>query len=429
MKAKLLSFTLFCFTMVGLYAQTVTRTENFSNYGGNATYAGINVGENQIVWSLTDAAQGTLNGNAVILTTKTSKAEVNIPFGITGTLSFTTSSSEAQGSTITVSIDGTPQGSPIDIISGTETHNVTITSPQNANFTLTIANTDNAANRSVTIDDVTWTGYTSIREIQYTTVPGINGTYPSPVVGNSYTVYGTVTGVKAGAGYYIYDADGEWNGIFVSDASISPAVLDIVSVTGVVTENGGRTEIAASSASIIDPGAGIEPVATMIYTPLAEKDESVVSYITFSRYAAGTAGNFYMNIGFNAPLTPIKVDNDLYTMADPNVNNFYQIVGPVNYAGAEFSISPRDVADVTDEGIITGIGESVVATPTIATGINSIVVESGNVFSIQVYNLAGQRIKDLNGLEGRNEISLAKGVYVVKVNTANTTATEKVLVK
>lgn len=429
MKAKLLLLTSFCLIFFVNQAQTVTRIENFNNYVSGTSYSGIPVGENQISWNLTDVVATTPLGG-IELSTKTSIATATVPFGITGTASFTATNTGGQAADISILIDGDVQET-VSVAGGTtsETFNIDIVDVQSGLFSLSIANTSNAANRAVAINDLTWNGYTSIFEIQYTTTPGISGTYPSPVVGSSFTVYGTVTGVKPGVGYYIYDTDGAWNGIYVADASLSPSVQDIVSVSGTVVENGGRTEISASSSSLVEADGGVAPVSTLIVSPLSEKDESVVSYITYSRYATGSLGNLYMNIGFSAPLTPIKVDNDLYTMNDPNVDNLYAITGPVNFSASEFSLSPRDIADITDEGVITNDIATQSVVPSIQSTFNNIVVEYGQTYSMQIFNLAGQRVKEINGVEGRTEINVEKGVYIVKLNSANASVTEKVLVK
>lgn len=429
MKAKLLTLTFFCFTIVGIFAQTVTRTENFSNYGGTSPYAGVPVGSSQIVWEIQVGSLGTLNGNALILG-KDGVAKVTVlPHGISDALDFSlfVTNDNNQDCSLDILVNGNPQGT---ISIGKKTtavqHTLSITDVQYSDFTLEIQNTS-GGNRSLTIDDVSWSGYSSIREIQYTTIPG-DGTYPSLEVGNIFTLYGTVTGVKPGVGYYIQDNVGLWNGIWVVDATTNPSAvdMDIVSVTGTIQETNGRTEINASSATITgSTGEAFNPV--LIYEPITEGYESVVSYINYSSLLSGTGGNYVMTIGFNPPYTPITIDNDLYTSTP--IYTYNEIQGPVNYNGTNFSISPRDISDLAQNLAPATLINDVQTEVKIYASFSDIVTDHSNLYNVEIYNLAGQKVKELSGVEGRTEINMEKGVYIVRLQSENTSLTEKVLVK
>lgn len=432
MKTKLLSFILLCLISISISAQTVTRTENFNNYAGGNSYSGIPIGSGQITWTLTNASASTISGNAVKLDIKANtggKAVANIPNGISGIFSFTATNSVNQDCSLSISIEGTPYNITIPQNTTAGNFSFSVTNPQNSEFSLEIENTSGGS-RSVTIDDITWSGLSTIREIQYTTSPGDDGTFPSPHENSPFTLLGTVTGVIENVGYYIQDEAAEWSGIWINDPSLNPERLDEVLVTGTIEENNGRTELGAiSSSSIEGINTGSEPFPVLIYSPIDESLESVVSKIEYSRYATGDAGNIVMNIGFTAPLTPISIDNALYTMSNPDVNNLYLITGVVNNATGSFSLSPRDLPDVTDQGIITSSIHAQVLKTSITTSFSNIIAESASVYSLMIYNLAGQKVKELNGMEGRTEISVEKGVYIVRLNAASISLTEKVLVK
>ena len=59
----------------------------------------------------------------------------------------------------------------------------------------------------------------TIYDIQYTTNPGPNGTYPSPYAGQIVTTGGIVCGTDFNNGRFFITSgdDGEWNGIYVYD--------------------------------------------------------------------------------------------------------------------------------------------------------------------------------------------------------------------
>ncbi len=70
----------------------------------------------------------------------------------------------------------------------------------------------------------------SIYDIQYTSDPGPNGTYPSPYEGQIVITGGIVCGIDFNDGrFFITSGDGgEWNGIYVYDDDQTVAVGDSV---------------------------------------------------------------------------------------------------------------------------------------------------------------------------------------------------------
>lgn len=103
----------------------------------------------------------------------------------------------------------------------------------------------------------------TIYEIQYTTNPGTNGTYPSDYAGQYVTTDGivTATGYAGSYGYYISMPEGgAWKGILVFDSNNSPSVGHHVQVTGQVWEYYGLTEIrSVSNYQVLSVGNPIPP--------------------------------------------------------------------------------------------------------------------------------------------------------------------------
>ncbi len=293
---------------------------------------------------------------------------------------------------------------------------------------------------------------TDIYDIQYTTDPGDDGTYPSPMLDQTVHVQGTGTGVRSG-GYYSQQVDGfdgdnalpvdnsAWTGIYVNNTLISPSEGDIVDVTGVVKEVLGKTEILSTgiNASIIGSGDAIIP--NMIYGPLEEKYESVLITARSFRVVQSDIDNgTYPNVasiigigeGLNAAFT-IYVDkdlNDLDVFPSNKDKLFDYIYGVCNYYSNSYRISPRDITDFSTSGykLITSLDKNSANAKAIYAFGKQIVIQSESTASVSIFNLSGQQVTALNVQNGRTEVQMPSGVYIVKLNNGNTLMTEKVVV-
>lgn len=312
----------------------------------------------------------------------------------------------------------------------------------------------NNTSDSITFDNVIVNEYvtsnTSIYDIQYTTTPGPNGTYPSPMVDQIVSIKGAVTAIKSGFGYYLQEADGsdamaglaDWSGIYVNDQALAATVEvgDIVQLTGTVKENAGITIINLVTSSTITEDAPIGYNPDLIYTELEERNESVLNSVRYFRVIdANNSGDVVIfTAGIGLDPTPgvyaylVPIDNNI---SDdwPLYNNpgrlYEQITGITNYNSGSFNLSPRDVSDFNWSFVPVESETVNIDANRISAISNSIVLESENATDVSIYNLAGQVVKQLNVQAGRTEIEMNAGVYVVKMNTGNDIITEKVLVK
>lgn len=105
-----------------------------------------------------------------------------------------------------------------------------------------------AAERDITVSikrNIVETLVTKIYDIQYTTIAGDDGTYPSTLNGQTITTGGIVTATDYIDGRYFISSSqgGAWNGLFIYDNTYSPAIGDSILITGKVSEYNGFTEM------------------------------------------------------------------------------------------------------------------------------------------------------------------------------------------
>jgi len=119
---------------------------------------------------------------------------------------------------------------------------------------------------------------TTIYQIQYTDIPGPDGTYPSPMVDDVVTVTGIVTGANFNHDSMFFMSDpfgGAWHGIYVYDYEVGPALGDEVEVTGTVTEYYGFTELGYCTITVLSSGNPVPvpiPVTTEHLTVLSQAE-------------------------------------------------------------------------------------------------------------------------------------------------------------
>jgi len=118
----------------------------------------------------------------------------------------------------------------------------------------------------------------SIYDIQYTTNPGGNGTYPSPYAGQIVTTGGIVGGTDFNNGRFFITSSwgGDWQGIYVYDNNQNVAVGDSVIIEAEVYEYWGFTELSnLISCEIISSGNSLPAyLVTSISNAINEVRES-----------------------------------------------------------------------------------------------------------------------------------------------------------
>ncbi len=199
------------------------------------------------------------------------------------------------------------------------------------------------------------TDITAIYDIQYTSEPGLNGNYPSPLLNTAVTVRGIVCAAYT-KGFFIADAAGPWNGIYIYVGSGNkPAIGDEVEVSGKVSEYYGLTEI-SSPPSVTTLSSGNTPYGPSLVTAadipygladaaVSEQYESV--FVELHDITALTGNDGYNQWTFSDASNEIGKADDWGYDADPAVGqNFAILRGPLVYDYSEYKVLPRDANDV-----------------------------------------------------------------------------------
>ena len=302
----------------------------------------------------------------------------------------------------------------------------------------------------------------SIYDIQYTTEPGSDGTYPSMLNEQVITVTGIVTGADFGADNKFYMSDpqgGAWHGVYVYDYMVGPALGDEVEVTATVQEYFGLTELSlAESITILSSGNIVpEPIEiTCAEFPFADgiseqfegcllkfNDVTVISEQDEHGqwYVEDATGSIQIDDGF------FKFDEHIPPFLVTLGMNFPSIIGCADYSFDEYGIHPRTMADLdlsnnNDENSIPLSAQFLTNYPNPFNPVTTIVfeVKTAGPVMIDIYNVRGEKVITLvneNMNPGSyNEIwdgsdsygnSVASGLYFYCMSTNGSHTTRKMV--
>ena len=200
-------------------------------------------------------------------------------------------------------------------------------------------------------------------DIQYST----SGDGVSPYQGEVVRVQAVVTGTNffsgsssTNFGFFLSDpSGGAWSGIFVYNQTYSPAVGDIVDITGTVSEYYGFTELTSISAyqvmSVSNPLPAPALISTVTLGSVAtgEQWESVLVKVQNANVVS--TPSTYQEFNVNDGSGNCQVDNQFFpfghTWDGISIGNSYnEIIGIVDYAYSTYGLQPRDMTDM-HEGI------------------------------------------------------------------------------
>ncbi len=217
----------------------------------------------------------------------------------------------------------------------------------------------------------------SVYDVQYTTDPGADGTYPSPCADRLARVRGVVYGV-ADDGYFLAEAAGPWHGIYVYGIrGYTPMVGDEVEVAGSIKEYYGLTEFSFPTTTLVSsghplPGMTVVTAADLPYGKgsLSEPYEGVLVEVHDIQVTALDGYNIWAFTDGSGGTA--KADDWFYHVAPAVGDAFTTLRGPVVYDYDEYKIMPRGAGDVatrpevlkespthTETGDSTGGGEVV----------------------------------------------------------------------
>ena len=296
------------------------------------------------------------------------------------------------------------------------------------NFDLTVYDLDgNESTDSVTITVIASAGTLTISEIQ-------GESDSSPYMGQVVTSSGIVTGT-AEFGFFIQDAYGPWNGIWIVDFGNSDVnVGDDVEVTGLVEEYYDYTEIVIAdggSYQVLSNGNTLYNAA--LINQGEEQYESVLVKIS------GTCDGPPNEYG-EWTLSGNMVDDLMYSFT-PVTGQEYTITGPLSYSFGNFKVNPRDANDVI-EGILSNADlvqdfSILEAYPNPFNPVISIdfSIAESQLVEISVYDLKGQKVDVLySGFVMKNKLNslswnasnFSSGEYFIQLKTNDITENRKI---
>jgi len=185
----------------------------------------------------------------------------------------------------------------------------------------------------------------SIYNIQYT--DDLSG--DSPYAGQEVTISGIVTGIFF-TGYFIAEAPGPWQAIFVYSKRNGPNVGDEVRVTGTVSEYNGLTElIEITDFQLISFGHEPTPLALDVQTIPQEQYESALIQV---KDVAVTSLEDYGEWVISAGGATVRCDDMNDYVYFPQVGDQLDTVtGNLTYTFDEFKIQPRKTNDISGDVI------------------------------------------------------------------------------
>jgi len=203
----------------------------------------------------------------------------------------------------------------------------------------------------------------SIYDIQFTTNPGFDGTFPSPMINQSVVIQGVVTAASfENNRIYVSETQGgAWSAIAVEGVKSRVSLGDFIQVQGKVSEIMGLTVLTqAQNVRVLSKNTPIpNPISITAYDALTmEAYESVlvrISNLTCRRLLNGTFlaivedETASLHVGNSLNNNSIK---DFFSIG----NNYSHIIGIVVFSHNRFSIHPRHVNDVGS--VQTGVQSS-----------------------------------------------------------------------
>jgi hypothetical protein len=232
-------------------------------------------------------------------------------------------------------------------------------------------------------------------------------------------VTGTITGISAGEGFFVQDANAAWSGIWVAyGTTASLKIGDGINVFGTVAEVSEVTTVNASSVKMVNAPVVVVPV--VVASPSAAKAEMYESVLVQVGGARANAANSsgVWTIYYEAA-NMVAVNKWMYTYA-PVAGNFYNVAGIVNGRLSDYKLEPRMVSDITDLTAVNAPIVSVVDYKVYPNPFNDrISIDNHDKLTrVVITNIAGQRVMDVQFPEREiGTSSLVSGVYVISLFT------------
>jgi len=187
----------------------------------------------------------------------------------------------------------------------------------------------------------------AIYDIQYT--DSVDG--DSPLADSLVMFSGIVTGVQP-KGFYVQDAKGAWNGVFVYHNGTDTVVVvnDSVTVTGTVKEYYNLTEVTFPGLSITVEASDKAMEATVV-TPADFTEAYEAVYVKVENVSCASEADGYGEWVIANATDSAAVGDELFAYEPKLYEVFTSITGPMTYTFSEYKLLPRDSADIVSEGV------------------------------------------------------------------------------
>jgi predicted extracellular nuclease len=181
----------------------------------------------------------------------------------------------------------------------------------------------------------------TIYEIQYTTAT--DGA--SPLAGQTVSTRGVVSAVWPTEGFFIQHGSGAWNGIFVFNSTINPAVGDSIALTGNVFEYFGLTQLTNISANTIITSGNTLPAPALISTSAANAEQFESVFVRVQNAICTNSNAGFGMFKLNNSSMELLVDDDIFAYT-PVLGNGYNAQGVMWFSFNEFKMLPRVTTDI-----------------------------------------------------------------------------------
>lgn len=199
----------------------------------------------------------------------------------------------------------------------------------------------------------------SIYDIQYTSDPGFDGTYPSKYESRSVSITGVVIAIdKSQSRYFITDQDNQpWTAICIIDPMSRYKTGEKISVTGKVIEHHGMTCIKSDSSQLISSSHPLPRAQELTIMELnAEEcyESCLVSLSDVNLVKSAKPGYLFALKDFNHQC---MLGSYLYNFEHLKRNSssvaisYSSIKGIVCFANNQFSLNPRSSLDMNTSSV------------------------------------------------------------------------------
>lgn len=195
----------------------------------------------------------------------------------------------------------------------------------------------------------------SIYEIQYTTFPGSDNTYPSPYAGKSVSTEGIVTATNfKGDGFFISEPiAGAYSGILVQDREANVRVGDRIRLTATVRESFGMTTLQdVSNLVILERNHPLPHPVILTTSQLgrameAEAYEGVYAKVRSVNSVKTKSSRQRFSVSDGTGICSVQLGSFGDQTQVRNLGSqFSSITGIVSFSFGEFSLNPINSTDI-----------------------------------------------------------------------------------